>query len=360
MAAAPTVSIIMSVYNGEDYLKETLDSIVSQTYKDWELIAINDCSKDATLDILNQYSKNDARIKVYSNEVNLRLPASLNKAISLSCGKYIARMDADDICMPDRFEKQVKFMDDNPDVSLSSCRFFTLKNGVYSSGGCGGRCDNEALRAMLLVTNPILHPGVIAKAEIMKKMLYSTDVTCTEDLELWIRMTANNIKMQIYPEYLLIYRLHDKQISGTTLERQHKEVLGIETEYYKNFIENPDENIKDIYINSIYFKDKVDMIGFLKYAKWMKNANKKRKVFKADALNYALFEVFAEYKRHGISKKDFIKGLLSFSKMFIIKETIRRKKTSKADGERCISSAKKIGLVQTSGTKMFPVFEKSN
>ena len=146
----PDISVIMSVYNGETYLEEAIESVRNQTFKNWELIIINDCSTDSTAEILAGFASKDERIKVHPNEVNLKLPKSLNKAISLSTGKYIARMDADDICLPDRFEKQYKFMEENPDISLSSCRFMTVKNGVYMSGGAGGRCDCEALRAMLL------------------------------------------------------------------------------------------------------------------------------------------------------------------------------------------------------------------
>ena len=183
----PAISLIMSVYNGEDYLAETIESVLNQSFENWEFIIINDCSTDTTSRILEEYALKDSRIKVHTNEVNLRLPSSLNKALSLSCGKYIARMDADDICMPDRLEKQYRFMEANQDIALSSCKFLTLKNGVYSSGGCGGRNDSEAIKAMLLVTNPILHPGIIAKAEIIKDLQYDKNFTCTEDMELWTR-----------------------------------------------------------------------------------------------------------------------------------------------------------------------------
>ena len=141
------ISVIMSVYNGEEYLAEAIDSVLGQSFSDFELIVINDCSTDGTSEILCKYASLDARVKVHTNEVNLRLPSSLNKAISLAEGKYIARMDADDICLPDRLEKQFEFMESHPDVALSSCRFMTLKNGVISSGGCGGRSDNESIKA---------------------------------------------------------------------------------------------------------------------------------------------------------------------------------------------------------------------
>ena len=94
----------MSVYNGEEYLKEAIESVIKQSFEDWELIVINDCSTDSTGMILSEFARRDERIRIYTNEINLKLPSSLNKAISFCKGKYIARMDADDICLPDRFD----------------------------------------------------------------------------------------------------------------------------------------------------------------------------------------------------------------------------------------------------------------
>ena len=352
----PDISVIMSVYNGETYLEEAIQSVVNQTFKNWELIVINDCSTDRTAEILANFAARDERIKVHPNEVNLKLPKSLNKAISLSSGKYIARMDADDICLPDRLEKQYKFMEENSDVALSSCRFMTVKNGVYASGGAGGRCYNNALRAMLLVANPILHPGVIAKAEVMKNFNYDTSLTCTEDLELWTRMAVGNQKIEILPECLLIYRLHDKQITSTTLERQHTEVLKIQKKYYAALLQEMDEEMQKFYISGIYFKENTDIHKFLEYAKWLKSVTGKN--FDKNSINYALFEILAEYKRCGISKPDVLKAMLTFDPYFVVKEIIRRKKTAKKDIEKCLKVAKNIGLRQTAGTKEYPIFEK--
>lgn len=352
----PDISVIMSVYNGEEYLIEAIESVRNQTFKNWELIVINDCSTDSTAKILADFSLKDERVKVHTNEVNLRLPSSLNKAISLCTGKYIARMDADDICLPERLEKQYKFMEENSDVALSSCRFLTVKNGVYASGGAGGRCDFKALRAMLLVSNPILHPGVIARAEIMKKFNYDTTLTCTEDLELWTRMARNNQKLQILPECLLIYRLHDKQITSTTLERQHTEVSKIEQKYYSSLFEEMDEEMLKFYIGGIYFKENADVDKFLEYAKWLRKASKN--CFSKNDINYALFEILAEYKRRGVSKKDILKATFSFNPFFLTKEIIRRKRNAKKDIEKCVRVANDLGLRQTMGTKEFPVFEK--
>ena len=352
----PEISVIMSVYNGETYLKEAIESVINQSFKAWELICINDCSTDSTGEILAAFALADKRIKVHTNEVNSKLPTSLNKAISLSSGKYIARMDADDICLPDRLEKQFKFMEENEDIALSSCRFMTLKNGIYMSGGAGGRYDNDAICAMLFVTNPILHPGVIAKAEVMKKFNYDTTLTCTEDLELWTRMAMENQKMAILPECLLIYRLHDKQITSTTMERQHAEVIGIQQNYYKALASGLGDDMKLFYISGIYFKENPDIDKFLEYANWLKNSVSK-KVKRSD-INYALFETLAEYKRSGISKTDIFRAMLKFNPLFLAKEIIRRKQSANKDIKKCVKVAEYLGLKQTLGTKAFPIFEK--
>ncbi len=354
----PEISVIMSVYNGEDYLAEAIDSVVNQTFKDWELIIINDCSTDGTAEILDKYKALDERIIISPNEVNLKLPSSLNKAIDLARGKYIARMDADDICLPDRLKKQYEFMESNQDIDLSSCRFMTLKNGVVASGGGGGRWDKDAINALLLFTNPILHPGVIGKSEMLKKLKYDTSLTCTEDLEIWTRVARENYKMMIQREYLMLYRLHDKQITETTKNRQYKEVVKIQKEYFDALLEKMSEEQEDFYISGIYFRDKMDIEKFCSYYKWIKKANKKKKAFKEDALDYALFEILAEYKRCGMQKKDILKGMLCFSPFFLMKELRGRKKRAKEDGIKCIKAAEEIGYKHTNGIVEFPVFSK--
>lgn len=356
MNQTPKISLIMSVYNGEDYLEEAIDSVLKQSFTDWELIVINDCSTDRTPEILSRYAAQDTRVHVHTNEVNLRLPSSLNKAMSFARGKYIARMDADDICLPDRLEKQYAFMEQNPDIALSSCRFMTLKNGVISSGGCGGRSDANSVKALLLVTNPILHPGIIAKAEVIKTMGYDKTFTCTEDMELWTRFVMAGHKAQILPEYLMIYRLHDKQITATTLERQHKEVTAIQKIYYGKFLEEMSQQQEKYYITGIYFRENNDVSQFSAFCKWIKAVNAKTGAFDADSLNYALLEILAEHKRKGMSKAELVKAMLSFNLLFLAKELPDRKKRARADGQKCIEAARKNGLEQTGGTPEFPIF----
>lgn len=358
MNTMPKISLIMSVYNGEDYLEETIESVLRQTFTEWELIIINDCSTDSTANILAKYAEQDARVQVHTNEVNLRLPSSLNKAMSFAQGKYIARMDADDICMPDRLEKQYAFMETHPEVDLSSCRFMTIKNGVVSSGGCGGKNDVASIKAMLLVTNPILHPGIIAKAEVIRELGYDKTFTCTEDMELWTRFIMAGYQVEILPEYLMIYRLHDKQITKTTLEKQCTEVINIQKRYYTKFLEPMTSEQEAFYIHGVYFRHELDIKQFCAMYQWMKKINRKTKAFDKEALNYAMFEILAEYKRSGISKLELMKAMLGFGVPFLMKEIPARKKRACNDGRKCIASAAQIGLEQTGGTLEFPTFSK--
>ena len=358
MSIVPKISLIMSVYNGEDYLAETIESVLCQTFAEWEFIIINDCSIDNTSKILAEYASNDDRIKVHTNETNLRLPSSLNKALSLAKGRYIARMDADDICMPDRLQKQYDFMEANPNVDLSSCRFMTLKNGVYSSGGCGGKDDDASIKALLLVTNPILHPGIIAKAEVIKELGYDKNFTCTEDMELWTRFVLNNKRVEILSEYLMIYRLHDKQITETTLDKQKNEVIKIQKTYLSQLLKPMTEEQEEFYINGIYFRKNINVSKFIEFYRWANSANNKTNNLDKEALNYAFFEILAEYKRKGISKSNLIRGMMSFGIPFIIKELYARKKRARADGIKCIKAAESIGLEMSGGTLEFPYFKK--
>jgi len=359
MNIVPKISLIMSVYNGEDYLAEAIESVINQTFTDWELIVINDCSNDSTSKILSRYESLDTRVKVHTNEVNLRLPSSLNKALSLAKGKYIARMDADDICLPERLQKQYDYMENNPDVSLSSCRFMTLKNGVISSGGCGGKGDFDSIKALLLVTNPILHPGIIAKAEVIKELGYDKNFTCTEDMELWTRFVLSGQKVEILSDYLMIYRLHDKQITETTLEKQKGEVLAVQKQYFAKLLEPMNEVKEEFYINGVYFTKNIDIKKFCEFYKWAKSINAKKKTVNKEGLSYAFFEILAEYKRKGIPKAELLKAMLSFGVLFLIKELPERKKRARADGIRCINAAKSVGLEWSGGTLEFPTFKKS-
>ena len=126
---SPRVTVLLSVYNGERFLAEAIDSILCQSYKDYEFIIIDDASTDSTPEILKRYARKDSRIKIVTNPVNLRLAASLNKGISLASGELIARMDADDVSLPDRLEKQVDLIIDGGHGGLEASTVVSLTDG---------------------------------------------------------------------------------------------------------------------------------------------------------------------------------------------------------------------------------------
>lgn len=358
METTPAVSVIMSVYNGAAYLKEAIESVLNQSFTDWELIVINDCSTDGTDAILEVYAKRDSRIKVHRNETNLRLPSSLNRAAALAKGRLVARMDADDICLPNRLERQVDFMEKHPDAVLSACRYMTLCEGRVASGGGGGKTDAESIGALLLVTNPILHPGVMVRTAVLQQYLYNTALTCTEDLDLWTRLAAHHNNMEIQNEYLMLYRIHPAQITGTTIKRQYDEVMEIEKRYVPSLFEGMTEEERYFYIHGIYFKEAMDIKQFRALYGRVKQWNRTARFFQPQALDYAFFEILAEYKRCGLTKFGLLQGMLCFPPVFLIKELIARKKRATADGQACIAAARRIGLREQGQNVLFPQFCK--
>ena len=216
-------SIILPVYNAEAFLAEAIESILNQSFKDFELIILNDGSTDASKDIILSFD--DARIKYIENETNLGLIKTPNKGIGLCNGKYIIRMDADDICEPQRIEKQILFMEKHPDIGVCG----TWAKVINKKGEITGKIVNQTnplfVSISLLFSAPLVQPATCFKASILKKHLYH-DVTIAEDYDLWTRLDKET-KMANIPEYLFRYRWHDTNISKTKqeLQEQIKETL---------------------------------------------------------------------------------------------------------------------------------------
>ena len=174
----PLVSVLMAVYNGEAYLGEAIESILRQTFSFFEFIIIDDASTDNSRRLAESYR--DSRIRVVSNPRNLRLAGSLNRGINLARGKYIARMDADDICHPDRLEKQVAFMEENCDVGVSGSWLYCFgdKKQLWDYPLTSGM-----IKSNLLFHNQLGHPTVIMRREAMLKngLFYNPRFRASED-----------------------------------------------------------------------------------------------------------------------------------------------------------------------------------
>jgi glycosyltransferase involved in cell wall biosynthesis len=220
----PKISVIMSVYNGEKYLKLAVESILNQSFKDFEFIIIDDGSVDKSLDLLRDFQKSDERIKIISRK-NKGLIASLNEGVGLAQGEYIARMDTDDISKIDRLEKQVKYMEEN---NLVVCG--TWAEAIDSLGNkikdMNYPPSEKKIKSFALLHNPFIHPSVMFRKDIFEKVGgYRNFFKYIEDYELWTRIIFK-YKTGNIPEALLYYRLHEEQITQkNNLEMRLKGVV---------------------------------------------------------------------------------------------------------------------------------------
>jgi len=213
----PKISVVMSVYNGERFLKQSVDSIINQSFSDFEFIIINDASTDSTLKILDSYR--DPRIIIINNDKNLHLPKSLNKGIKIAKGDYIVRMDADDISLEDRFEKQVRFMEEHPDIGASSGNYITIDE----SGKSIGRSKvlrGKQLDKYYLLPSPLVHPASIIRTYILKnEFMYNELYDSAQDYDLWLSI-HDKYRLDNMSDVLIKYRVTQSGISKTKRKQQ--------------------------------------------------------------------------------------------------------------------------------------------
>ncbi|MCL4352886.1 MAG: glycosyltransferase [Patescibacteria group bacterium] len=206
----PKATVLMPVYNGQKYLKEAIGSILSQTYRDFEFLIIDDGSTDNTIRIIRGFS--DSRIHLVKNEKNLGLPRTLNKGIKLAKGKYIARMDSDDISFSNRLAVQVDYMDRHPNIDI--CGTTAVSSHNSKSVRVVLPNDSEYLRARLLFRTSFIHSSVILRKESLvgNNLFYNPSFRFAEDYELWSRCWQK-LRFANIPNALLFYRVHDEQRS---------------------------------------------------------------------------------------------------------------------------------------------------
>lgn len=199
----PLISIIMPVFNGAKFLNDAIDSILNQTYTNFEFIIVDDKSTDSSLKIIKSYSDN--RIKVLQNKINSGVAFSLNKALKIAKGKYIARMDADDISYPNRIEKQVKFLDQNPHTIAVGCQVKIIGDNNQITGTRHYPIDPKTCHDYLMLTSPIQHPTLMARAEVYKNIGYTSEYKTAEDWDLYFKF-LNYGQLSNINQYLYSYR----------------------------------------------------------------------------------------------------------------------------------------------------------
>ena len=300
------VSVIMPVYNGAMYLNEAITSILGQTYSNFEFIIINDGSTDRSEEIILSFS--DSRIVYVKNPENYRLIKTLNLGFSMAKGRYIARMDADDISHPDRLLKQVDFLLHNTEFGLVGTGVNLLnsekKQLLYHT-------DHSSLKFALAFYCPFIHPSVMIRKNVLEGMdvIFDNRYLHGEDYELWKRL-AFKTKMANIPEFLLDYRIHDAQISTQHIVFQTELATKIRSEYLLEYF---GESIKDfeyvfkLSVEKYTFKEKYHQI------KTLFDKDRKQPIFGGDNLTRYLIQLWKNLflETSSLQGKDFCFFLVS-------------------------------------------------
>ena len=215
---SPKVTVLMSVYNGEKYLREAMESILNQTFTDFEFLIINDGSTDRTAEILQSYD--DPRIKIINNEENMGLTKSLNKGLLIARGDYIARQDADDISMLERLGKEIDFLETHQDYAVvgTFAKILNKNSDVIHRGDMP--IENAQIREFLKRDNCIAHGSAMIRKKCLRDVgHYDESMARSQDYDLWLRL-SKKYRLANIPEYLYMWRKHDEQIEAKHIKEQ--------------------------------------------------------------------------------------------------------------------------------------------
>lgn len=226
----PKISVVLPVYNGDKYLKSSIESVLKQTYIDFELIIIDDCSTDLSAKIAHQYSDADERVKYYRNEQNLKLPLSLNRGFSLACGDYFTWTSCDNLYLPNAFEKMLEALEKDERIGL-----------VYSSMQIIDEMNTELNVVDAGPPNHIIYRNVIGAAFMYRRQIaeqiggYDPNLFLCEDYEYWLRIATTTLIVPI-DSCLYQYRQHSESLSHQHEEKIIAKGIQVQKKYYSNFI----------------------------------------------------------------------------------------------------------------------------
>lgn len=230
----PRISVLMPAYNSEQYVAEAIESILNQTFADFEFIIINDGSTDNTAKIIDEYAQRDKRIKFVNNKKNKGLIGVLNEGLDLATGEYIARMDSDDISLPMRFEKQIEYMDAHPECGVLGTWFQMFGNATSIV-----RHPKHIGLLNILSDEHVGHPTVMLRKSVIDKygFRYDPNYKHAEDFELWSRMVMVT-EIHNLPEILLNYRWADANISVVHANEQQETAMRIKQNVLNKLTDN--------------------------------------------------------------------------------------------------------------------------
>lgn len=282
---ASKVSVILPAYNAEKYIKEAVDSILSQTFRDFELIVINDCSKDSTEQILLSYT--DPRLVYVKNEQNLGVAGTLNKGLSLARGTYVARMDADDISLPERFEMQVAYLDAHPDVAVLGTNVETFnENGPLYTGWSA--TDPKQMKVDLFFSCGLAHPSVMMRADVIRELGgYDMAFEGLEDYDLWCRV-AEKHGVTTLPDILFRYRVHSAQVTKNPSQKYLQRLNNLKHRQLEKLGVSPDSAGAALYFADKRPETKEEICDTAAFYEALLDANKEKQSYDPALLENAL------------------------------------------------------------------------
>jgi glycosyltransferase involved in cell wall biosynthesis len=229
MSKLSEISVLMPVFNAERYLKLAIDSILNQTFQDFEFVIINDGSTDSSEEIILSY--NDSRIKYHKNAENIGLIATLNKGIDLCNGRFVARMDADDISLPERLQKQWDFLNKRPEIVMvgSDVEMIDMQNQRIKDVQY---CPAYLLKTQLFFSNTFAHPSILIRKDILSEFAYNADYIYAEDYFLWSQI-AFKYPVANLPEILIKYRVHQESVSLQNEQQQNDTVKKVHAYHFE-------------------------------------------------------------------------------------------------------------------------------
>lgn len=297
------ISVIMSNYNTEEsYLRSAIDSVLNQTYGNFEFIIVDDCSTDNSLEIIKSYK--DERIVILENEENIGITKSLNRGLRVAKGEFVARMDADDICLPERFEKQVEFLTRNPEYIACGTAIEII--GEHKKGKiiCRTIPDIETFRIYLLFGNypNIAHPTAMFNHVLLKKynIEYDERYPLAQDYKMWVNCSKYAPCYNL-EDVLFQYRVHDKAVSTAKQQLQKDIASQIIMEQLQALEISCDDELLEIHRN--FFLERKEYN--LKFKKWIKkliSQNKIYKVYDGYKLKEILWQRWAELSYFALAK----------------------------------------------------------
>lgn len=253
--SSPMVSVVMCCYNAEKYLKETIDSVLSQTYNDFEFIIWNDGSTDGSEDIINQYK--DKRI-VYFKDINRGEGQAAKLACSKARGKYIARIDADDVCYPNRLEEEVRYLEKNPNVVLVSCLFDYIDENSKYLGRAFPLTSKRVLKKSITTNNSFIHSGSMYTKEAYDKTGGYLDIKLCQDYLLF-RSLSKLGDIAILEKPLVKYRLLQNSVAHQIVNSPYYNVIQA---YQQKIYKDHGVNKEDISMfNQIYHMSRSETIA---------------------------------------------------------------------------------------------------